>query len=155
MNKQVEQIKSEIERRIENIKRYVLNPGSDKRFAVVPEQLSRILSFIGSLESEPGNDDLDKTSKDILKDFGAIGTTDKGLRFYSEDSMLGICKAGANWQKWQIMKDAKDATVIMTHVTNESLSPALSVVILPDTFQEGDKVKVIIVPKTNSPKRGG
>ena len=55
----------------------------------------------------------------------------------------------------QMMKDAKDATVIMTHVTNESLSPALSVVLLPDTFQEGDKVKVIIVPKTNSPKKGG
>ncbi len=95
-------------------------------------------------ETESG--DLDKASKDILKDFGAIATTDKGLRLYSEDSMLGICKAGANWQMRQMMKDAKDATVIMTHVTNESLSPALSVVLLPDTFQEGDKVKVIIAP---------
>ena len=47
----------------------------------------------------------------------------------------------------ETMKDAKDATVIMTHATNESLSPALSVVLLPDTFQEGDKVKVIIVPR--------
>ncbi len=148
MNKQVEQIKSEIERRIENIKRYILKPGSDKRFTVVPEQLSYILSFIGSLEEELLSEDLENKICQLAEEYTLYGQSDY-IRLKTVLTNL------ANWQKWQIMKDAKDATVIMTHVTNESLSPALSVVILPDTFQEGDKVKVIIVPKTNSPKRGG
>lgn len=140
MNKQVEQIKSEIKRRIENIKRYVLNPESDKRFAVVPEQLSHILSFIGSLEEELLSEDLENKICQLAEEYTLYGQSDY-IRLKTVLTNL------ANWQKWQMMKDVKDATVIMTHVTNESLSPALSVVLLPDTFQEGDKVKVIIVPR--------
>ena len=143
MNMQVEQIKSEIEKRLKS-KDFGFDDEAEYGYG---ECLRDLKGFINSLVEEPASDNLDKASKDILKDFGAIATTDKGLRLYSEDSMLGICKAGANWQMRQMMKDAKDATVIMTHVTNESLSPALSVVLLPDTFQEGDKVKVIIVPR--------
>ncbi|MBR6142160.1 MAG: hypothetical protein IKQ37_10435 [Bacteroidaceae bacterium] len=140
MNKQVEQIKSEIERRIENIKRYILKPGSDKRFTVVPEQLSHILSFIGSLEEELLSEDLENKICQLAEEYTLYGQSDY-IRLKTVLTNL------ANWQKWQMMKDVKDATVIMTHVTNESLSPALSVVLLPDTFQEGDKVKVIIVPR--------
>ncbi len=140
MNKQVEQIKSEIERRIENIKRYILKPGSDKSFTVVPEQLSHILSFIGSLEEELLSEDLENKICQLAEEYTLYGQSDY-IRLKTVLTNL------ANWQKWQMMKDAKDATVIMTHVTNESLSPALPVALLPDTFQEGDKVKVIIVPR--------
>lgn len=142
MNKQVEQIKSEIERRIENIKRYILKPGSDKRFTVVPEQLSYILSFIGSLEEELLSEDLENKICQLAEEYTLYGQSDY-IRLKTVLTNL------ANWQKWQMMKDAKDATVIMTHVTNESLLPALSVVLLPDTFQEGDKVKVIVAPPRN------
>ena len=41
---------AEIKKRRTNIKEYCLREGHDKRFDVVPEQLSQILSFIDTLE---------------------------------------------------------------------------------------------------------
>jgi len=110
---------------------------------VVPEQLSHILSFIGSLEEESLSEDLENKICQLAEEYTLYGQSDY-IRLKTVLTNL------ANWQKWQMMKDAKDATVIMTHVTNESMSPALSAVLLPDTFQEGDNVKVIIVPSIDS-----
>ena len=121
MNKQVERIKAEIERRIEDVKEYVLKPGSDKRFAVVPEQLAHILSFIDSLKEEPASKDLDKVVyqgeeyirvyEDDLDEFAnrytkTVPKPEKRLAKYSGVDMVIAVKAGANWQREQIMKDA-------------------------------------------------
>ena len=142
MNKQVEQIKSEIERRIENIKRYILKPGSDKRFTVVPEQLSYILSFIGSLE-ELLSEDLENKICQLAEEYTLYGQSDY-IRLKTVLTNL------ANWQKWQMMKDAKsgvgnydnyikfeDGTWIDLD-PSEQLKPAFNV-------NEGDKVKVIVI----------
>lgn len=59
-----------------------------------------------------------------------------------------ICECArhfANWQKQQMIKEALEAHVIMTHVTHESVVPALSAVILDERkYHDGDKVKVKI-----------
>ena len=46
---------AEIEKRITNIKEYCVREGHDRRFDVVPEQLSHILSFLDTLEVKEVN----------------------------------------------------------------------------------------------------
>ena len=52
---------------------------------------------------------------------------------------------GMMLQKEQMMKEVKEAQVILTRITNATLAPSLSSVILDDSFKEGDKVKVILI----------
>lgn len=47
----------------------------------------------------------------------------------------------------QMIKDVVEATIIKTRVTNHTMAPTLSTVILSDAFHEGDKVKVKIFKK--------
>ena len=61
------------------------------------------------------------------------------------DCMAFVLRAGANMKLQQLMKDAKEAQVILTRVTNQILVPTLSSVIFDETFHEGEKVKIIII----------
>ena len=64
-----------------------------------------------------------------------------GVPDFAQDLAIYV----ANWQKQQLMKDAKEAQVILNRVTNQTLVPTLSSVILDETFHEGEKVKIIII----------
>lgn len=62
------------------------------------------------------------------------------------DDLLHIARHFANWQKQQMMKDVKEAHVIMSRITQKSVVPILSAVLLDENkYREGDKVKLIIV----------
>lgn len=142
MNMQVEQIKSEIEKRLKS-KDFGFDDEAEYGYG---ECLRDLKGFINSLEEEPASDDLEKAAEEYVEKIRDLGNSTAHPQFNCHDAER-LFIHGGKWQKQQIMKDAKEATVIMTHITNESLSPALSVVILPDTFHEGDKVEVIIVKK--------
>ena len=62
---------AEIEKRITNIKEYCVREGHDRRFDVVPEQLSHILSFIDTIEvkevEEEPSDDLEQEIENELE----------------------------------------------------------------------------------------
>ena len=55
-----EKLKAKIKQRKANIETYCLQSNHDKRFDVVPEQLSNILSDIDSLQQEQPEVDLEK-----------------------------------------------------------------------------------------------
>lgn len=140
---QIEKIRTEIER--------LINDHTDGKHVaeadIVATQrtaFQKILSFIDSMQEEPESEDSDEAAHEYVSTVRDLANSMAYPQFNCYDAEMFFIR-GANWQKQQIMKDAKKATVIMTHITNESLSPALSVVILPDTFHEGDKVEVIIV----------
>lgn len=49
----------------------------------------------------PVNEELDQAAKRILNGYACMGTFQDG-KMYTEECMLSICKAGANWQREQI-----------------------------------------------------
>lgn len=99
-----------------------------------------------SQEQEPASLDLDEELKNWRHNhFHGRRDCDASGEYLERLSQLDLARHFANWQKQQMMKDVKDATVIMTHVTMEAVVPALSVVLLDDTYHEGDKVKLTIV----------
>jgi hypothetical protein len=97
-----------------------------------------------SQEQEPASKDLDEEINAYLKVSLAVKFPTLDIESIKADVRY-IARHFAEWQKQQMMKDVKDATVIMTHVTMEAVVPALSVVLLDDTYHEGDKVKLTIV----------
>lgn len=60
-------------------------------------------------------------------------------------TFIDAIEYGIRLQKEQMMKEVKEAQVILTRITNATLAPSLSSVILDDSFKEGDKVKVILI----------
>lgn len=116
----------------------------DAKYQVCKE----ILSFVKSLQKESVNDDLEKVAEDYANKHSVL----LGFDCDSEPIQTGtdIKNAviyGARWHKQQMMKNIKEAHVIMTHITKESIVPSLSAVILDDSFKEGDKVKLVIMEK--------
>ena len=60
MTDKVQKIKEEIERRINDLKGYVLQKGSDQRWVTAIDQLTWIKAFIDSLPEESASEDLDR-----------------------------------------------------------------------------------------------
>lgn len=56
MEDKVQLIKKEIERRISELKAYVLQPGSDQRWVTAIDQLSHVNAFIDSITKIDSND---------------------------------------------------------------------------------------------------
>jgi hypothetical protein len=54
-------------------------------------------------------------------------------------------KAGANWQKQQMMKDAVDGEIVSVNTRLGQMFIAKSEILNDDKFKWGDKVKLIIV----------
>lgn len=63
----------------------------------------------------------------------------RGEERFSDMDMYRVALHFSGWQKQQIMKDVVEATIIKTRVTNQTMAPTLSSVILSDAFHEGDK----------------
>lgn len=90
---------------------------------------AHLLSFIDSLQEELVSEDLREASRKYFKSL-------KDSCFISSDIMLAF-KAGAKWQKEQIMKDATDAELLEGHlIRQKDVTHPLHV---------GDKVKIIII----------
>ena len=108
---------------------------------------NKILSLINTLdvkdldlEKEPASEDLEQAANEF------------GIRQGIELKPFAIkfFKAGTQWQKEQILKDAIECEVSQTMV---DVIPMDSIEILPDglfldksKFKVGDKVKVIVLP---------
>jgi hypothetical protein len=91
-----------------------------------------------NLQEETVSEDLEEEIDNYVKRNGYDGLD-------SIEEVKYIANHFAKWQKEQMMKVAKEAQVILTRITNATLAPSLSSVILDDSFKEGDKVKVILI----------
>jgi|GEM_PF-4047775 len=114
-------------------------PVSDTQSSVIFYGLT---GSVGNTKDEPVSDDLEYASEKYACRF----TSSK----YGHDKIKATFKAGANWQKEQMMKDA-----IGREVAEGSMCPAIEtlpvlthtdMILLPkDKFKSGDKVKIIII----------
>jgi hypothetical protein len=86
------------------------------------------LAFIDSLQEEP--EELEQAAVEAFKEI-----VDDG-----RNSFLEIFKAGAQWQKEQLMAKAIDGEVGYWNLRGLSVN-----VELPHSVEEGDKVKVIVI----------
>lgn len=144
---QVEQIKAEIERRM--LEDY--NSSDAQKDEIAQGVCAGILTFINSLQGESMSEDLELASERYACKFSSSK--------YGHDKIKTAFKAGANWQeeqdnicyeeifeegaKWQneqMMAKAVDGEVGYWNIRGLSVNMEL-----PSKFEEGDKVKLIIV----------
>lgn len=134
MNKQVEQIRAEIER-LKNKNTEAFDCGCNgTKCAGYDMALDDLLSFIDTMPEEPVSEDLEKAAIEAFKQI-----VDNG-----KNSFLEIFKAGANWRKEQMMKDSISGEVMhcmryWINTDEDKLQNHLQ------KFIGGEKVKVIIV----------
>lgn len=131
MIKQVEQIKDDIKLQIHNLE-IAEKEGFITEFGKGQlECLEGLLSFIESLQEEPVSEDLEEAAKSHSKE------SFNGMLI--EDNMEAF-KAGANWQKQQMMKDAMEGKVVV-----DSENDWQCIRIFKRVNKIGDKVKLIII----------
>ena len=135
---QIEQIKSEIERRRVKYKELISKSfGVEQEYfkgmAVVADEM---MLFINSLPEKPSED---------LEEAANIYANKQGLELKPFARRFFI--AGANWQKEQLMKSATNGCYIKRNkYTKQNVLNGLSVTCEAiQKFKDGDKVKVIIV----------
>jgi len=104
------------------------NPQED--LGISSEKYAEIVNECVHGKEEPVSEDLEQAAVEAFKH---IVDSDKN-NFYE------IFKAGANWQKEQMMKGAVDGEVGYWNITGLSINMKL-----PKCIEDGDKVKVIIV----------
>ena len=81
------------------------------------------------------------------------GTYVSGIRdYFSRDELLRLVKAGASWQKEQILKDSVSATVTESYGSQKIdgewknvKQPTIQIWPSAEKFDYGDKVKVIVI----------
>lgn len=155
-----ELIKQEVERRINDLKGYVLQKGSDQRWVTAIDQLTWIKAFIDSLPEEPASEDLEEeynnyfkkhemdivlnpytNCKDIARHFAEWQKKkdQETIELAEDHAML----AGMNKMKEEMMKDAADSKIT---TDGNSIFPIIKYQ-LPLTYdcKIGDKVKLIII----------
>ena len=101
---------------------------------------------------EPVSEDLEKAAKECAFNLQLQEYFKKGAQ-WKEKQMKEKCSKliqisfdnGVETGRNEMKRDAKEAHVIMTHVTKDSVVPSLSAVTLDDSYKEGDKVKVLIL----------
>lgn len=134
MNKQVEQIKTEIKRWKKELR---LSTSCEAKYR--REMLDDLSEFIDSLPKEPIEEDLEKEFNRFLDEIE--GTP----RMYHSEERIewgkDIAHHFAEWQKEQMMKDAIPARVSFGQVVLQERPISTSVA------KDGDKVKIIIVKK--------
>lgn len=94
---------------------------------------SAVEFIASSLQEEPVSEDLEKSAKDFSNNldniYGSIG-----------EQTRNAFKAGAKWQKEQMMAKAVDGEVGYWNIRGLSVNMDL-----PRTLEEDDKVKLIII----------
>lgn len=109
MNKQVEQIRAEIERRLRLLEHGDADIEVMKRVEGVIKGYKAVLSFIDSIPEEPVSEDLDKAIEDAMPGVPAWHIDEVGddtyENAYNSIQMADMFKAGADWQKMQDVRD--------------------------------------------------
>ena len=140
---QIEKIKAEIERRIAALEKC----GADKTEGYDGEisGLKRLLHFINSLQAEPVSEELEEAAKHYL--YSNILYDDVYVGNPTDKDCIEMFKAGAEWQKGKMLKDAVDATIAHYYSRGDG-SATGRVIFCADNlkdFKTQDKVKLIIV----------
>lgn len=104
-------------------------------------ECQHLLLMLDSLQEEPVNEELEQAVKRILNGYACMGTFQDG-KMYTEECMLSICKAGANWQKQQMIKSAIGGCIYQ-QIGDEC--KAISLRFKDSTLKCGDKVKLIVI----------
>ena len=103
------------------------------------DALKRTISIIESMEEESVSEDLEQKALSL---FPVVMADKPFTELDLNEEMRRIYKAGANWQKHQMMKDAVDGEVTY----GKSLAiPSLGYRIDKEGLNIGDKVKLIII----------
>lgn len=140
---QIEQIKAEIEslQAKTSIGLNEYDAGYENGKAEVCRLL---LNFINSLPVEPVSEDLKSAAEEYAytnwEDEDYHEGASKGLPFDPIGHTEKTFQAGANWQKEQMMAKAVDGEVGYWNIRGLSVNMEL-----PRKFEEGDKVKLIII----------
>lgn len=123
-----EKIKAEIER---HMKEYSPVQSSEGKYRI--EAYKELLGFIDDIQEEPVSEDMEEAAFDYAE----------ACKYDGGEKLLCVehFKAGAQWQKEQMMKDAVDGEVYMTIFGDATIT----VDNLNGDLAQGDKVKVIII----------
>lgn len=146
MNKQVEKIKKELERRI----REDYN-GNEYQDEIAQGVCASMLYYINYLEEEPVSEDLEEAAKEYADKRLSIINPEISKSSYSRHTKMALplfdgCELesafeeGANWQKEHMLKDAFDAEVGYWNIRGLSLN-----VRLKGDIEDGDRVKLIMI----------
>ena len=125
----------------ELIQQYV-TAHADNRWMDASELEALLTEFAEKLK-EPASEDLERC---VVEQMEADGDVDDFVRRGIDDIASKYAQLGAQWQREQIMKDAIDARIIaigqnavVKEETEDDFRKCVS------KFQDGDKVKVIII----------
>lgn len=145
MNKQVEQIRAEIVRRIAN------KDSNEYANPILRAELRGLLAFIDSLPDEQTVSNCNGLKEAAEESWTMYEYTDSGNLYSScyKDGFL----AGAKWQREQMMKDAIDGEVVKIfpegaasiHYQAPCGIGEMAYFCKAETLKDGDKVKVIII----------
>ena len=144
----IEKILSEIERRKKSLRAGICNDQAFTRkqkneMLVASEELSRLKRFIDSIPDEQISDDLEGAARlyaipHYMKDIDM-----HYIEEYPYDPGLEVAfKAGAEWQKEQMMKEAVEGYV---NYYEDSGGILMAEAQVGCPYHNGDKVKIIIV----------
>ena len=142
MTDKVELIKAEIERRIQECKDYKIE---SSYYDGLIFAFKEVRDFINSLPEEPVNEDLEQAAKEICqKTLEGETVVIDGYEYVVRSDAEECCKAGAQWQKEQMMKTAVDGKIYETQARSK-LKAATIDKISRLKYRVGDKVKLIIL----------
>lgn len=127
MNK-VQEIKAEIKRRMKECSPV---QSSEGKYRI--EAYKELLGFIDDIQEEPVSEDMEEAAFDYAE----------ACKYDGGEKLLCVehFKAGAQWQKERMMKDAVGGEVFMTIFGDATIT----VDNLNGDLAQGDKVKVIII----------
>ncbi len=106
---------------------------ADNRWMDASELEALLTEFAEKLQ-EPASEDLKQAAEEYVTKEGYLA----GLHY---NSMVRSFKAGANWQREEMMKDAVEGRMKLNHIVVSYAELAKSF----PTGKDGDKIKVIII----------
>lgn len=108
--------------------------------------IGKVLTILDTLQEQPVCEGLEEMAEGIvcsmINESSAIGVPNDHIPSWVQDAMIQSCKAGAKWQKEQMMKEAVEGEVVKD-INNKLAVTAKNVNL--DGFKFGEKVRIIIV----------
>lgn len=127
-----EKIREAVEKRYEYWREKEFNSHSIES-EIRMSECQHLLLMLNSLQEEPASEELEKAAEDYSNNLDNIyGSIGKQTRY--------AFKAGAQWQKEQMMEQAIDGEIGYWNLHGLSVN-----VKLPHSVEEGDKAKVIVI----------
>ena len=138
----IEQIKAEIERQIKSQTQYFNSMGGPTNFDIAT--LGWVLEKISTIESEHLAD-ARKTSPKDLEEAAEHYASVTDPEAHGIDFIREVFIAGAEWDREQMMKEAVEGKI---HPDDYEIW--VNLVRYGYKFNDGEKVRVIVLPKENS-----